>query len=89
MGLSPSMPMMNRTIVELPVKAINRANQKGSSAKLELYIWRARNQNIGHVSLFVPENCLYVSFWPDESVDASNALDSVNARHQEYDQDVM
>ena len=86
MGLSPS--MMNRTIVELPVKAINRANQKGSSAKLELYIWRARNQNIGHVSLFVPENCLYVSFWPDENVNGKNAHEFVNSRPQQYGDDV-
>jgi len=63
---------------------------------VEINYWYPREKNIGHVSLSIPANYLYVSLWPDEGINAefgkgsiAPVFSSVQSKALRYDQDVI
>lgn len=61
-------------------------NQSTMGTQFELFFWEARGSNIGHLSLYLPGNFLYVSFWPSDEME-SKAVKSVKSKTQTYDDD--
>lgn len=54
--------------------------------EIQILYWNPRGKNIGHVSLFIVDTCLYISFWPDDKRKAS--VVSVRSTTHTYAQDI-
>lgn len=50
---------------------------------IEIYFWYGGNGDVGHVSLYIVESFLYISFWPETSTKPTKSVGSVSNTYAE------
>jgi len=56
-------------------------------SEIEVNFWHGQGGDIGHVSLYLLETSLYVSFWPAQRVDWRSSVTSVPSTTHTYQED--
>lgn len=50
---------------------------------IEIYFWYGGNGDVGHVSLYISESFLYISFWPERTTKGFKSVKSVTNTYAE------
>lgn len=51
--------------------------------EIEIYFWYGGSGDVGHVSLYIVESFLYISFWPEKSAKAGKSVRSATNTYAE------